>query len=757
MAGKKRTATLVITAENKASAVFKRASGDLKAFGSDVARMTPSLATMGKVGAAAIGVLGIASGVAAKQFYDLVRASGDAVDGMGETAQKLGITTAALQKYQIAAKYAGAETGSVEKALGFLNRTVGKIRSGIEDIDGKNGGVLKSLGLSEEDIRAADPGEIFEKVVTGLSKIQDPAERTAKSMQLLGRGAGDLNILFQQGAPALERAAKLIKDYGIGIDDLDSQKVGEMNDKFDDLGIVLDFAKKKLVVELAPVITEITGDLLELAKEGKGIGPAIAEGAKLGIEALKALGVVARAVFRETSQNTTDIFGMEDSALKGRAILDRIEEARKALERASGLSGKQPSYVAAGRGGDWEELREFLTEREEMLNTFNETDVKSRITKEIEELEKALKGLPPEIQATANAYKELAEIEAELAAGNITAESAKAREDAIRNELKLVEQRWDVERQLAAESERRTAAAKEVAKQEEEAAKAAERKGEAEKKVVEHLEEQAEVLGPLGQMAKEIREEDAWDGMVLPPLEDFGASAEDALPPVENLADAIGDGPESVAGSYKRASEASDKFREVSTKNAEVIVKDMEKTYDILNDYGDSVTGNIEKAIDSFTRDGKLDMGEFARSILADLAAITLKAAILGGIMGNSQYGGNGSGLIGATLSGFFSGGSGAAASYAGGGFTGMGARSGGVDGKGGFPAILHPNETVIDHTKGGGGGSGPVNVTQNIIVRETMPAGVARQIAAEAKRGAVAEMLGISQRGGSRRKSFAF
>ena len=38
---------------------------------------------------------------------------------------------------------------------------------------------------------------------------------------------------------------------------------------------------------------------------------------------------------------------------------------------------------------------------------------------------------------------------------------------------------------------------------------------------------------------------------------------------------------------------------------------------------------------------------------------------------------------------------------FEGGGFTGMGSRSGGVDGRGGFPAILHPNETVVDHTKG--------------------------------------------------------
>jgi len=43
---------------------------------------------------------------------------------------------------------------------------------------------------------------------------------------------------------------------------------------------------------------------------------------------------------------------------------------------------------------------------------------------------------------------------------------------------------------------------------------------------------------------------------------------------------------------------------------------------------------------------------------------------------------------------------------YEGGGYTGMGARAGGIDGRGGFPAILHPNETVIDHTRGQGMGA---------------------------------------------------
>tara|TARA_R110000796_G_scaffold11776_2_gene39547 strand:- start:1281 stop:3104 length:1824 start_codon:yes stop_codon:yes gene_type:complete len=49
-----------------------------------------------------------------------------------------------------------------------------------------------------------------------------------------------------------------------------------------------------------------------------------------------------------------------------------------------------------------------------------------------------------------------------------------------------------------------------------------------------------------------------------------------------------------------------------------------------------------------------------------------------------------------------------------GGGYTGSGSRSGGVDGRGGFHAILHPQETVIDHTKGQGLGT-TVNQTINV------------------------------------------
>tara|TARA_R110000751_G_scaffold21144_1_gene61098 strand:- start:151 stop:1692 length:1542 start_codon:yes stop_codon:yes gene_type:complete len=82
--------------------------------------------------------------------------------------------------------------------------------------------------------------------------------------------------------------------------------------------------------------------------------------------------------------------------------------------------------------------------------------------------------------------------------------------------------------------------------------------------------------------------------------------------------------------------------------------------------------------------------------------------------------------------------------SFNGGGFTGMGSRSGGVDGKGGFPAILHPNETVTDHTKGQSSGGVVVNQTINVTtgVQQTVRAEIVQLMPqiAQAAKGAVAD-----------------
>ena len=91
---------------------------------------------------------------------------------------------------------------------------------------------------------------------------------------------------------------------------------------------------------------------------------------------------------------------------------------------------------------------------------------------------------------------------------------------------------------------------------------------------------------------------------------------------------------------------------------------------------------------------------------LLGMAADGLFDMLLGGIFGGAM-GSMGASFVPSSYvaGGFFPGlpgggvgASGSFLSFDGGGFTGSGPRSGGLDGKGGFPALLHPNETIIDH-----------------------------------------------------------
>jgi hypothetical protein len=97
------------------------------------------------------------------------------------------------------------------------------------------------------------------------------------------------------------------------------------------------------------------------------------------------------------------------------------------------------------------------------------------------------------------------------------------------------------------------------------------------------------------------------------------------------------------------------------------------------------------------------------------------------------------------------------ARTFAGGGYTGNGPRAGGLDGKGGFMAMLHPRETVTDHTKGSGGGQVVVNQTINVStgVQQTVRTEI-RTLMPQIANAAKAAVVDAKRRGGSYGKAFS-
>ena len=153
--------------------------------------------------------------------------------------------------------------------------------------------------------------------------------------------------------------------------------------------------------------------------------------------------------------------------------------------------------------------------------------------------------------------------------------------------------------------------------------------------------------------------------------------------------------------------ETGDVFKDFQTSFGGII-KEAQESITVVKNFADTVEGQLTNAFTNFfdaTNKQFLDFKDLATSVARAVINELINVFIVQKMVGMtkdfiSDIGNTGKFINAAD----------AIQDFDGGGYTGMGARVGGIDGKGGFPAILHPNETVIDHTKGQAVGGATVN-----------------------------------------------
>lgn len=145
-------------------------------------------------------------------------------------------------------------------------------------------------------------------------------------------------------------------------------------------------------------------------------------------------------------------------------------------------------------------------------------------------------------------------------------------------------------------------------------------------------------------------------------------------------------------------SETPDKLKELDT-FAKKFANNAQDTFaDFFKNFDEGTDGMLKK------------FGETVKGLVAEAVAADLTKKLFGGLADNGDT--KGSGWAGSALNWI-----GDLLKFDGGGYTGDGARAGGIDGKGGFLAVMHPRETVVDHARGqsvGGGGGHTVIININ-------------------------------------------
>lgn len=164
-----------------------------------------------KAGLAGLGVV-LTAGAVYQGMKGLIHSTYKAGWEAQRTAERVGVSTDALQELREAADDVGISHGAVEQGLRFLARNSAQAAKG----SGELRSAFQRAGVSVQDgtgkLRSADA--VLMDLADTFARMPE-AERPAAAMRLLGRSGGELVPLLIKGTAGLEEMRKAARDAGL--------------------------------------------------------------------------------------------------------------------------------------------------------------------------------------------------------------------------------------------------------------------------------------------------------------------------------------------------------------------------------------------------------------------------------------------------------------------------------------------------------------------------------------------------------------
>jgi hypothetical protein len=226
--------------------------------------LTPGGAITAGLAAGAAGFLALSGAVAAAGA--VVSSRINAIDDLGDAAERLGVSASSLSTIRTAAFLGDVDPAAADGAIKKMLVNVGKGSKAIEE-----------LGLSSERLKGMSTAKMFDEIAVAIAKLPNKSDQFAAMTEIFGKSGPEISSLVNKFAELQESA---LASGAVVSDELAAQ-VAEADDAMKKASLTAEGWANTLTAVVVPAVTATIEAMDALANNREQAGKAV--GGVLGI------------------------------------------------------------------------------------------------------------------------------------------------------------------------------------------------------------------------------------------------------------------------------------------------------------------------------------------------------------------------------------------------------------------------------------------------------------------------------------------
>lgn len=199
-----------------------------------------------------LSTIGISVTAVSATLFGFAKFTADAGEEASKAAQKLGISTDALQRLETAAYLGDISLDTLQQSVGVLARQLVSAKDGSADA----AKALRKVGIDTRAFGGKLPTttQALGAIADRFASMPDGVEKSALAMDLFGRAGQNMIPFLNKGSAEIAKSAALADKYGTVLSAVDIELSNEFNDTLKETSLALKGLRNILGVGLIKVI-----------------------------------------------------------------------------------------------------------------------------------------------------------------------------------------------------------------------------------------------------------------------------------------------------------------------------------------------------------------------------------------------------------------------------------------------------------------------------------------------------------------------